>query len=155
MDWDKQKCIKKTFIASKFNYYPLILMFSSRKSNHGSIFNNNHSTFRELLWKDDSVRVPHRNLHSFGIEIYKIKDNIALQIVKNTFELKKPIYDIRSTLKSDLIWASLCNAKSKPQTKVFNKNSLLLQYRISCHKPDSQWQNNRFFMISSQKMAKN
>ena len=67
------------------------------------------------------MTIYHRILYSRVIEIHKIKNNIALQIAKGTFEPKKNIYNLRSTLRSNLIRATACNAKSKSQSMVFNQ----------------------------------
>ena len=66
------------------------------------------------------MTIYHRILYSRVIEIHKIKNNIALQIAKGTFEPKKT-YNLRSTLRSNLIRATACNAKSKSQSMVFNQ----------------------------------
>lgn len=64
-------------------------------------YNNNHSSFRELLKRGNSMRIHYRNLHSFTIEISKVKNDIAPLIMKEITEnphitlrpdLFKPIY---------------------------------------------------------------
>ena len=71
MDLPKRWVIMKSFITSQFGYCPLIWMFHSRALNNkiNSIheralritYNDNQSTFEELLNKDNSVPIHHRN----------------------------------------------------------------------------------------------
>ena len=80
---DKLKIIMKTFIISQFNYSPLVWMFHNRTLNHKInklheralriVYKDENLTFQELLDKDGSVTVHHRNLQKLAIEMYKIK----------------------------------------------------------------------------------
>ena len=72
MNIQKRRTIMKSFVTSQFNYCPLIWMFHSRRLNNkiNSIheralritYQDNTSTFQELLNKDNSVSIHHRNL---------------------------------------------------------------------------------------------
>ena len=72
MNIKKRKTIMKSFITSQFSYCPLIWMFHSRHLNNkiNSIheralritYQDSTSTFQELLNKNNSVSIPHRNL---------------------------------------------------------------------------------------------
>ena len=72
MDLPKRRVIMKLFIISQFGYCPLIWMFHSRALNNkiNSIhkrvlritYNHSKSTFKELLNKNNSVYIHHRNL---------------------------------------------------------------------------------------------
>ena len=72
----------KSFIESQFGYCPLVWVFRGRKSNdrvyhlHERALriacNDNQSSFENLLRKDRSVSIHHRNIRSFATEIYKI-----------------------------------------------------------------------------------
>ena len=57
---------------------------------------DNKSSFKQLLKKDHSVTVHHRNLQVFVTEILKVKKNLALNIMKDVLELKEPPYNLRS-----------------------------------------------------------
>ena len=71
MNLPKRRMIMKSFITSQFGYCPLIWMFHSRALNNkiNSIheralritYNDSKSTFEELLSKDNSVSIHHRN----------------------------------------------------------------------------------------------
>ena len=94
MNVQKQRTIMKSFVTSQFSYCPLIWMFHSRRliSRMNSIhervlritYQDNTSTFKELLNKDNSVSVHHRNLQVLATEMFKIhrflsKKNICVQ----------------------------------------------------------------------------
>ena len=80
---DKLKNVMKTSILSQFNYCPLLWMFHNRTLNNKInrlhekalriVYTNANLTFRELLDKDESVTIHHRNLQRLAIEMYKIK----------------------------------------------------------------------------------
>ena len=106
MDIPKRKDLMKAFITSRFSYCPLIWMLHSRELN--SRINNIHekalrltykdnkSSFKQLLEKDDSVTVTHKNLQVLAKEIFKVKNNLAPDFTKDVFELKEPPLNLRS-----------------------------------------------------------
>ena len=73
----------KAFVESQFQYCPLTWMFHSRKFNNKInkfheralrlTYNDNVSTFNELLKKDGSVCIHHRNLQKFTDKLQKYK----------------------------------------------------------------------------------
>ena len=81
MSLNKQRLLMKTFVESQFNYSPLIWMFHSSRLNnkinnvHGKaliiVYFDYKSTFQELLDKDASFSVHHRNIQTLATEIYK------------------------------------------------------------------------------------
>ena len=66
MNTNKMRNILKVFAESQFSYYPLTWMFHSRGT-----FSDNSSSFSELLNKDNSVALYHRDIRSLAIETYK------------------------------------------------------------------------------------
>ena len=78
MDSPKRRLVMKAFITSQFGYCPLIWMFHSRALNNkiNSIheralritYNDRTSTFEELLNKDNSVSIHHRNFCKIKIK---------------------------------------------------------------------------------------
>ena len=58
--------------------------------------NDNQSPFENLLWKDSSVSIHHRNIRSFAIETYKIKNNVSTPIRSELFEKRNLNYNLRS-----------------------------------------------------------
>ena len=105
MNLSKRKALKKTFVISQFNYCPLVWMFHSRKLNHR--INNIHkralrviyqgwrSTFLQLLRKDNFVTIHQQNLQVLATEIFKEKNDLSPEIMKEVFELKEPSYSLR------------------------------------------------------------
>ena len=96
----------KAFITSQSSYCPLIWMFHSRNLNHkinrvheGAlrlVYQNNLS-FSELLDLDNSVTVDQKNLQVLVTGIYKVKNGIAPEKMKDIFELQNRSYNLRST----------------------------------------------------------
>ena len=101
-----QKMLMHAFFClfEEFNYYPLVWMLHSRKLNskinrlrdYTIMYNNNPSTFEELLELDNSVSIHHRNLQCLAMELYKIFSAIPPDIMNDIFPLNILfIYDIR------------------------------------------------------------
>ena len=57
---------------------------------------DNQFSFKQLLEKDHSVTVHHKNLQVLFAEIFKVKNNLAPGIMKDVFDLKEPPYNLRS-----------------------------------------------------------
>ena len=78
MNLDKRRRIIKAFIESQFGYCPLVWMFHSRSLNNKInriheralriTYNDKSSNFQELLDKDNSVTIHHRNIRTLAIE---------------------------------------------------------------------------------------
>ena len=102
MDLSKRRNLMKAFITSQFSYCPLIWMFHSRNLNNKInriheqalrlVYQNNLS-FSELLNLDNSLTVQQKNLQRLVTEIYKVKNGIAPEIMKEIFELQNPSYN--------------------------------------------------------------
>ena len=84
---EKLKIIMKTFVQSQFNYCPLMWMWHNRTLNNKInrlheralriVYKNNNLTFQELLEKDGSVTIHHKNLQRLATEMYKIKYHLS------------------------------------------------------------------------------
>ena len=106
MDLPKRKLLMKVFITSQFSYCLLIWMLHSRAlNNHINniheralrlTYKDNKSSFKQLLEKDHSVTVHQKNLQVLVTEIFKVKNNLAPDIMKDVFKLKEPPYNLRS-----------------------------------------------------------
>ena len=55
------------------------------------VYNDYVSSFDELLTKDKSFTIHHRNIQTLNIEMYKISNNISPEIMKNLC-FKKKLY---------------------------------------------------------------
>ena len=52
-------------------------------------YNNNASTYEELLETGNSVSVHFRNVQTFAIELYKVVNGFSPDIIKDVFPLKE------------------------------------------------------------------
>ena len=95
----------KSFITSQFGYCPLIWVFHGRtlnntiKSVHERAlritYNDRKSSFEELLRKDNTVSIHHRKLQVLATEIFKIKNNMAPEILNEIYENRTSSYNLR------------------------------------------------------------
>ena len=53
------------------------------------IYNDKQSSFEQLLRRDNSVSIHHTNIQALAIEIYKIVDGTAPNIIKKLFTLRE------------------------------------------------------------------
>jgi hypothetical protein len=51
------------------------------------VYQDYESTFDELLTKDKSLRFHHRNIHHVAIEMYKYKEGLSPEFMKDIWEL--------------------------------------------------------------------
>ena len=94
----------KAYIASQFGYCILVWMFHGRNLNnkinsmHGRAlritYGDRSSSFDNLLKKDNSVFIHHRNIQALATEVFKVENNIALEIMKELFGPKMSSYDL-------------------------------------------------------------
>ena len=93
------------YLDEQFNYYPIIWIYCQRKSNNlinriheralRIAYNDYESNFNQLLEKDNSVTIHHRNIQSLATEIYKTLNNLNPIFMKEIFSLKTHNYPIR------------------------------------------------------------
>ena len=103
---EKRKILINSFVDSQFNYGKLIWMFHSRKLNSKInrlqerslriIYDDDKSSFEELLKKDGSVTIHHRNIQALAIEMYKVRNNLSPQIMTDMFQFKNNRPNIRN-----------------------------------------------------------
>ena len=96
----------KSFIKSQFGYCPLIWTFHSRsvnnKINHlhepslRIVYEDNISSFEDLLKRDKSFTIHQRNIQSLAIELFKVKGNLSNNVMYDIFLTRKINYDLRS-----------------------------------------------------------
>ena len=102
---DKLRTLMKAFIESQFSYCPLVWMFHNRQLNNRInrlheralrlVYKNSQLSFEELLKKDNSFSIHHRNLQKLSTEIYKVKNNLSPTIMKSIFPTREVPYDLR------------------------------------------------------------
>ena len=101
----KKRIIMKSFIELQFGYCPLIWMLHSRGLNnrinriHESAlritYNDKSSSYSEVLTKDRSVAIHHRNIRALAIEIYKVIQGISPPLLNEVFVSHQCNYDRR------------------------------------------------------------
>ena len=99
MKTEQRRIVMKSFINSQFGYCPLVWMFHSRTLNtrinkiHERslriVYDDNTSSFEELLIKDKSFSIHERNIHSLAIELYKVVNNLSPKVMSLVFPLKE------------------------------------------------------------------
>ena len=87
MSLSQRRVLFKTFIQSQFNYSPLVWMFHHRNANNRIdriheralriVYDDDFSSFEELLLKDDAVTVHQRNLQILATEMYKLINGLS------------------------------------------------------------------------------
>ena len=58
-------------------------------------YNDKSSSYSELLTKDRSVTIHHRNLRALAIEIYKVIQGISQPLLNEVFASRQCNYDLR------------------------------------------------------------
>ena len=89
---EKRKTVMIAFVTSQFGYCPLVLMVNSGDLNNkiNSLLKralritcgDRSPLFPDLLKKDKSVSIHHSNIQALENEMFKVKNNIAPEIIK-------------------------------------------------------------------------
>ena len=101
-----RRILIKAFIESQFGYCPLVWMCCNQSCNtrinhlHERAlriaYNDNVSSFENLLQRDQSVSIHHTNIHLLGIELYITRKNTSNHIINELFEQRNTLYNLRS-----------------------------------------------------------
>ena len=96
----------KTFIESQLAYFPLVWMFHGRIMNKKIyhlheralriVYEYYKIYFEDLLKRDDSVTIHHKNIQSLAIELFKVKQNLSNSAFCNIFQIRSISYNLRS-----------------------------------------------------------
>ena len=83
---------------SQFSFSPLLFMFCDRTVNYKInslhyralqiVYMDNLSSFEELLIKDKSVKIHHRNIQLLATEMFKVKLGIAPTFMSDIFTIR-------------------------------------------------------------------
>ena len=106
MKTDKKRIIMNAFINSQFGYCPLVWMNHSRKINNRRnrihernlrvAYDDNLSSFRDLLIKDKSVTIHVKNFQVLVTEMFKTKLGISPTIIDDIFQTRQCNYNLRT-----------------------------------------------------------
>ena len=132
----QKRTLIKVFFESQFRYCSLTLIFHSRKSNNKinllhkralrMIYNDQISSFQELLDKDISFTVHHFNIQSLAIEMFKVINNISATIIGDLFTTCHS-YNLRS--KSKFVVPSVRTVHNGQNSiQYYQLRSLYLEY---------------------------
>ena len=96
----------KAFVEPQFGYYSLVWMFYNRSLNNRInhlhertrriIYNDHSATFEDLLEKDNAVSIHHMNILLLAIKLYKAKNNLSSQQMRELFQRREVNYNICS-----------------------------------------------------------
>ena len=94
----KRKLLMNAFFMSQFSFSPLLFMFCDRTVNYKInslhyralqiVYMDNLSSFEELLIKDKSVKIHHRNIQLLATEMFKVKLGIAPTFMSDIFTIR-------------------------------------------------------------------
>ena len=106
MNLNKLRLLIKAFIESQFSYCPLIWMFHSRILNNRInslheralilVYKDQYSSFEQLLHRDNSFPIHHRNLQKLATEMYKVKHNLSPSFMNSIFPSMNITYNLRN-----------------------------------------------------------
>ena len=88
-----------SYFISQFGYFPLVWMNRSRTLNNGInelrkralnlVCNDFSLSFSQLLEKDKSVTIHHHNLQRLIYQVFKVKNNMATEILTKIYSHKE------------------------------------------------------------------
>ena len=94
----------KAFVTPQFGYCSLVQMSHRRSLNNKinslheralrTIYGHRSHSFQDLLKKENCVSIHHRNIQALVTEMFKIKNSIAPEIIKEPFAPKMSPYGI-------------------------------------------------------------
>ena len=106
MNLTKRKLLMSSFFTSQFNYCPLVWMCHNRTINNKInrlherclriAYNDNKSSFQELLDKDKGVTINIKDVRALAIEMFKVSNNYSNSLMSEIFDKRNNVYEIRN-----------------------------------------------------------
>ena len=97
--FNKKRLAVNAFFIAQFNYYPLIWMYHTKTYKNEInilherclrlIWDDKPSFFEDLLEKDNSVSMHHKNLHALAIKMSKVHTKTSPKIMQEAFLVKE------------------------------------------------------------------
>ena len=113
------------------------------------VFRKSTSSFHELPQKDHPFTIHHRNIQRFGIELYKVKENLFNDIMNYTFSPRTLKYNLRAKAK---FFKNSVNISKYDLNSLKLASAIFYQIFISHQMiaPQRLW---KMFFISSKKLS--
>ena len=123
LPFHRKRVLIKSFVESQFSYAPLLSLFHSREVNNKVnnlhyralrfLYQDNFSSFQELLKKDNSVTIHQRHIQFLAIELYKVKSGIAPYLIQEIFTTRDiPENSMVASLRTQTDFYNYHNPKS-------------------------------------------
>ena len=113
--FDRKRILFIAFFESQFKCCPLIWMFCNRRANNRInklhelalrlVYDDYETSFSDLLAIDGSFTIPHTNIQTLLLQLYKIKHNLSENCLKDLCSIVNGNYNIRS--QSDFVVPSI------------------------------------------------
>ena len=88
LDPEKKKLVFNALVRSYYSHHPLVWIVIHERS-HGTVYNDTNNTLQELLQRNRSVSILHKNHPTLTMEVYKIVNNICPPIMKTLFDFRE------------------------------------------------------------------
>ena len=141
LSFNKRRTLFKAFVGSQFKYCPIVWMFHSRRTNNKInrlhertlriVYDDDVSTFHQLLAMDKSFCIHHQNIQRLLIEICKALHDISGNSLKEFIVKRESTINLWS--KAELVIPSVNSIlKGKNDIRYFGSviwNSLPIEIR--------------------------
>ena len=115
----------QAFITSQFNYCPLVWMCHNRVINNKinnlhyralhMVYNDDISSFEDLLQKDGTVTIHNQNVRSLAVEMFKVVSDLAPPFMTNIFTKNANLFtdNVSSNTRSRSMFYNYNNPKTR------------------------------------------